>query len=142
EPEHRLTVRGALWLRAGSFVLLALTAALAWESHPLLPVLLLLAAALAIGVQTARRWRPRAPLPHRALDYAWTLMAPHLHAKEFSLPDAEFLARLALASAEHGTPLSRSAILMAAIRRAEEAAPSQPHVAAPLAALRRLVIHD
>ncbi|MBI1918567.1 MAG: hypothetical protein HYS12_28065 [Planctomycetes bacterium] len=142
EPGHRLTVRGALWLQAGPFVLFALVTALAWESGPLLPVLLLLAAALGVGMWTAERWRPRAPLSHRALDYAWALMAPHLYAKEFSLPDAEFLAGLALASVDRGTPLLRRATLMAAITRAEEAVLAQPNAAGPLAALRRLAIHD
>src|SRR5262249_38056777 len=142
EPGRRLTQTGALWLHAGPLVLLALAAALAWSGSPLVPVLLLLIAALVLGVRAVVRWRPRDPLPQRALDYAWMLMAPRLHPEEFSLPDAEFLAGLALASTDRGTPFLRRAVLMAAITRTEQAAVTQAHAAAPLAALHRLAIHD
>jgi len=142
EPGRRLTQTGALWLHAGPLVFLALAAALAWTGRPLVPVLLLLIAALVVGVRTAVRWRPRDTLQHRALDYAWMLMAPRLHPEEFSLPDAEFLAGLALASADRGTPFLRRAVLLAVITRTEQAASAQAHAAAPLAALHRLAIHD
>jgi hypothetical protein len=142
EPGLRLTVRGALWLYAGPLVLFALVVALVWPSGPLPAALVLLAAAFAAGKWAVRRWQQRTPLPERALDYAWTLMAPRLYARELSLSDAEFLAGLALASIERSTPESRRASLRAAIVRAKHAAAAQPQIAAPLAALRRLAIHD
>jgi hypothetical protein len=145
EPGRRLTREGAAWLLAGPLVLLALAVAvglLPWEIRPLLPVLLLLAAALAGAVASWLRWRPQAPLPERAIEYAWELMAPRLHADGFSLPDAEFLAGLALSSIDHGQPSLRRPALMAAITRTEGVTLARADVAGPLAALRRLAVQD
>ena len=88
------------------------------------------------------RWRPRPPLPDRAVDYAWELMAPRLHAEGFSLADAEFLAGLALGSTKQGQPVHRRAAPMAALKQTEQVAQTRGDVAGPLAALRRLAVHD
>ena len=145
EPGRRLTPVGATWLLAGPLVLTALAVALGlfpWEIRPLVPVLLLLAAAASAAVAAAVRWRPSAPLPDRAVDYAWELMAPRLHADGFSLADAEFLAGLALGSTKQGQPARRRPALTAALKRTEQVAPTRGDVAGPLAALRRLAVHD
>jgi hypothetical protein len=145
EPGRRLTREGAAWLYAGPLVLAALAVAgglLPWEIRPLLPVLLLLSAALAAAVAAWRRWRPQAPLSDRAIDYAWDLMAPRLHADGFCLPDAEFLAGLALSSINHGRPALRRPALMGAITRTEGVTLTRADIAGPLAALRRLAVQD
>jgi hypothetical protein len=162
-PDQGLTWMGALWLRAGPLVLLAL--ALAFGTFPfpggsLLPVLVLQGLAFGIAVGTALSRRRRASLPDRAVDLAWVLMAPRLHRSEpdatpaqerpgspqpagsYVPEDGEFLAGLALVSLDRGSPLLRRASLMTAINRTEQAAASEIRVAPVLAALRRLAIHD
>src|SRR5262249_9129572 len=140
EPGQRLTPAGALWLLAGPLVLLALAFAVGLgpgSGRPLVPVLVLLGAALAAGVGAALGWRPRAPLLDRALDYAWTRMAPRLHAGGFAPPDADFLGGLALVSAGRGDPERRRPALTATLALTEQAAATRGDAAGPLAALRR-----
>ena len=145
EPGRRLTRLGATWLLAGPLVVLALAVAVGLPSpavRPLLPVVLLLGGALVAALVAAVRWRPPAPLPDRAIDCAWERMAPRLHAGGFSLPDAEFLAGLALSSAGHGRPAARRPALTAALTLTERALRARPDAAGALAALRRLAVHD
>ncbi len=145
EPGRPLTRRAALWLYAGPLVLLALAVAVGappFPGAPLVPVLLLLAAALSATAGVLVRWRPRAPLLDRTVDYAWSWMAPRLPAGGFSLADTEFLAGLALSSAGRGSAALRRPSLTAVINLTEQAVAKEPHAAAPLAALRRLAIHD
>jgi hypothetical protein len=105
EPDHQLTRKAALLLFVGPPVLVALLIAVgivAPALPPLLPVLLLLAGALVVAVGVRLHWPTPAPPGDRALDHAWTRLAPRLHTDGFSPRDAAFASGLALASLGRG----------------------------------------
>jgi hypothetical protein len=110
EPRHWLTRKGALFLFAGPFVWAALLMAvglLAPLLPPLVPVLLLLTSALIVGIIVHRHWRGFAPVTDRAVDHAWTRLAPRLHAEGFAPAESAVTAGLALTSIGRGNPSLR-----------------------------------
>lgn len=146
EPRRALTFSGKALLLVGPFVLAAVIAAfvLRWRQLPsLLPVCGLLLMALVIFVVLQLR-RGRVPdASHRAMDHAWTQLAPRLHGNGFSVPDAEFLAALALSTSSGlGNRRKRKKSLQEALRRTATAISEDPSLACYLAPLWRLVVED
>jgi hypothetical protein len=145
EPGRWLTRRGAAVLLAGPPVVLALLAAVSLEASawlPLLPVTVLLAVAGVVGWLGDRRWRPRASATDRAVDHAWTLVAPRLHAEGFVPADGVFAAGLALTSLNYGRASVRAEQLARLLAVTEKAVAAGAEAVERLADLRRLAIHD
>lgn len=145
EPGTRLTYRGATLLLAGPPVLAALLLAVLLPQKnipPLVPVLLTLWLGLVAYVVVCLYWGVQPEAVHRAVDAAWTLLVPHLHAKGFSAADSLFLASLALTSVGRGRVAVRAAIREQVLHVTEMAVTAGTAPLAHLAALRRLVIED
>lgn len=139
------TRRGAMFVFVGPLILLALAWAfgpIVLGIKPLLPVLVLLLLALAVHVVTRRLWRPRVPASGRARNYAWTLLAPRLHADGYRIDDSAFLAGLSLLSGEDGYAPLRASLLPDLVKRTENALLMGLAPPGHLAALRRLTIED
>ena len=146
EPGRTLTRRGALYLLVGPPVLLALAAAgaLPWHLSSFGMVLSLLVSALVAFLWVHFSWRrgERAPAD-RAVDYAWTLFVPRLHARGFSMPDSSFLAGLALTSAAgYGRVEARAEIVQRVLNDTKQAVAAGTGSVAHLAALWRLAAAD
>jgi uncharacterized C2H2 Zn-finger protein len=143
EPQRRWTPGGATLLLVGPILLLALACACGLTdalAAPLWPVAGLLAVALVVYLLVRADWRTPAP-DERALTYAWTLLAPRLHAGSFVPEDSAFLAGLArISSARHAS--LRAALLPGLLRRTENALAGGAAPPGHLAALRRLLIED
>jgi hypothetical protein len=145
EPGRHLTRKGATVLLVGPPVLTALALAVAlalWEVPPLVPVLLVLGLALLAAVIVRIRWRPRADLVDRAVNYAWTMLVPRCHRDGFSPRDSEFVAGLALLSTMHGRPAARVGILEQVLTATEKAVAAGTGSTAHLALLWRLAVED
>ena len=144
EPGQLWTRRGVLLVFVGPIVLLALVWAcglIAPSSQPLGPVVAVLLAALLVHLLTHWGWRPRVPVDRRACNYAWTLLAPLLHANGFRVEDSAFLAGLRASVSKTAMAL-RAALLLEAIKRTEIAQDRGVAPSGHLAALRRLTIED
>jgi hypothetical protein len=150
EPVRLYHLPGSSWTRKGAtiflvtpLVLLALALALFGPAGQLfLPVTVLLAMAVGLYVAAWFGWRPRRPAGDRVVDYAWTRMAPNLHAEGFSLEDSAFLASLALASVGRGRAAARREQLDRLMALTERVVGAGFGGARHLAALRRLAIAD
>jgi hypothetical protein len=143
EPAGGLTRRGATFLLAGPLVGLALILAMVlpgWDIPPVPSVLFVLLTALVISITVRRRWRTPVALADRALDHAWTLLAPRLHAAGFSAQDSAFLASLALTSMDRGRASLRDDILERAVNLTEKAVATGVGAVRHLAVLRRLMV--
>jgi hypothetical protein len=130
---------------AGPLVLLALMWSLGpivFGIKPLSPVLALLFVALVVYLLTYWLWRPRVPVEGRARNYAWTLLAPCLHADGFRSEDSAFLAGLALLSGGDGYAPLRATLLSDLVKRTENALHMGIAPPGHLAALHRLAIED
>lgn len=144
EPGALLTLRAWLWLTAGPLLLLALLIALGmspWRGDPFWPVLLLLGAALSAGIWIAIKKGPATPLADRVVDRAWSVMLPQLVQLGVRPADVGFLGSLALVSIERGSRAVRRPFFETALRFAVAEAVAGRAIA-PLAALRRLIVHD
>ena len=145
EPGQLLTLRGVLYVFVAPLVFLALLWAfgiVGFGIRPLLPVLVILLLALAVHLLTRWLWRPRVPVGVRARNYAWTMLAPRLHADGYSLGDSAFLAGLAdLSRGDEYTPL-RTELLPDLMKRTENALTMGIAPPSHLAALRRLMVED
>jgi hypothetical protein len=119
----------ALLVPAGSLLLVVTVA------------LLLLAALLAFAA-VRREWGRQAPLIDRAVDHAWTYLAPLAHGAGFSADDSAFLAGLALTSVGHGQARRRERLLAHLVGVTEKAVTSGARAARDLAALWRLALAD
>jgi hypothetical protein len=145
EPDHRLTRKGALLLFVGPPVAVALLIALgllAPALPALVPVLLLLTAALVVTVGIHLHWRTPAPAADRAIDHAWTRLAPRLHAGGFSRTDAAFASGLALASLGRGDAGVRRRPLHRVVSLTEKAVAAGAGGIEHLADLRLLELAD
>ncbi len=145
EPGQFWTPRGVLIVFAGPLVLFALAWAFGLVGRgirPLPPVLGILLAALVVHLLALWRWRPRIPAGDRARNYAWTLLAPRLHADGYRVEDSAFLAGLALVSGEDSYAPLRTALLSDLVKRTENALFAGSAPPGHLAALRRLLIED
>src|SRR5262249_49889977 len=84
EPGRRWTARGATVVFVSPFVLLALACAVALPDNDggrvLRTVLALLGAAVAVYLGVLYAWHVHVPLLDRLRNYAWTVLAPALHA--------------------------------------------------------------
>jgi hypothetical protein len=145
EPGRLLTQRGAMIVFVGPLVLLALL----WSFgvfnvgiQPIGPVFAILLLALLVHLLTYWLWRPRVPAALRARNYAWTMLAPRLHANGYSLEDSAFLAGLANLSGGDGYGPLRAALLPDLVKRTENALTMGLAPPGHLAALRRLMIED
>jgi hypothetical protein len=145
EPGRLWAPRGAALVLAAPLVLVAL----AWAcglidpgGTPLGPVAALLTAALVVYHTARAWWRLRPPPAERVLHYAWTLLAPRLHADGFVLEDSAFLAGLArlAPSAQHAA--ERAALWPGLLKRTEAAVAAGAAPASHLAALCRLQLAD
>ena len=146
EPGRALTRQGAVYLLAGPPVLLALAAAvaLAWDVASVGVVISLLLSALVAFLWVHLFWRQGRQAPaDRAVDYAWTLFVPRLHARGFSMPDSSFLAALALTSASgHGRVELRAEVVQRVLNDTKKAVAAGTGSVAHLAALWRLAAAD
>jgi hypothetical protein len=145
EPPPRLTPRGALLVLAGIPACAALILSLLlplFGVPALLPVAAALTLALALGLFVSFLWRePRKPLD-RAIDYAWELLVPRLHAESLALEDSAFAAGLARASAGRGRAEVRAEALKQLRQQTETAVASAHGPVRHLAALWRLTAED
>lgn len=146
EPDRGFTPQAIVFLSTAPFVLLALGLAVflgQQRSSPIVPVGFLLLLASLVGVVVRWHVGKWETLSDRAVNYAWRLLVPRLHAEGFSANDSEFIAGLALLSAEgYGSVALRQKPLEELIARtrlavADRQAPS-PH----LSALWRLLVED
>lgn len=145
ERGQLLTRRGAMIVFVAPLIFLALVWALGiidGSIRPILPVLALLMLALAVHLATRWLWRPRVPAIVRTRNYAWTMLAPRLHADGYSLEDSAFLAGLANLSGADGYEPLRAALLPDLVKRTENALAMGLAPAGHLAALRRLMVED
>ncbi|HEV3263045.1 MAG TPA: hypothetical protein VG013_39795 [Gemmataceae bacterium] len=146
EPGRTLTRKGAMYLLVGPPVLLALAAAvaLAWNASAFGVVISLLVSALVAFLWVQFSWRQdQQTLADRAVDYAWTLFVPRLHARGFSMPDSSFLAALALTSAAgHGRVEARGEIVQRLLNDTKKAFAAGTGSVVHLAALWRLAAAD
>jgi hypothetical protein len=145
EPGRLLTARGATLLLVGPFVLAALlcASALPEEDRPVRAVLALLGAAAAVYLGVLYAWHAHLPLADRLRNYAWTVLAPRLHAEGFSLEDSAFLAGLARRSmGDHAHAHLRWGLLQGLLEKTEQAVLAGQAPPGHLAALRRLAISD
>jgi hypothetical protein len=139
------TQRGAMFVFVGPLVLLALLWAfgpIVFGIKPLAPVLAILFVASVVHLLTYWLWRPRVPVEGRARNYAWTLLAPRLHADGYRVEDSTFLAGLALLSGGDGYAPLRAALLSDLVKRTENALHMGIAPPGHLAALHRLAIED
>jgi hypothetical protein len=145
EPGRHLTRKGAMVLLVGPPVLTALALAVAlalWDVPPLVPVLVVLGLALLATIIVRIRWRPRADLVDRAVNYAWTMLVPRLHHNGIGPRDSEFVAGLALLSTTHGRPGARVGVLEQVLTATEKAVAAGTGSTAHLALLWRLAVED
>ncbi len=145
EPGQFWTRRGAMIVFVGSVVLLALMLSVlpvGTSVRPIGPVLALLFVAGLADLLVRWQWRPRVPLGKRAHNYAWTLLAPRLHADGFRLTDSAFLAGLAQASGGDGVGPLREGLALDLAKRTENAMAAGTAPPGHLAALRRLLVED
>ncbi len=145
EDGQRRTLRALLVLLAGPPVVLAvLVAVLAnlvgQSGIAAVTVLLWLALMAYLFVRIREQFLGKAV--DRAVDHAWTLVVPLLHAKGFQRNDADFLAGLALVSAGRGRSPLRAEAVQHWLAVTEPALRSGQAVPGHLAALRRLEAED
>lgn len=141
EPGTGWTLRAWLLILVGPPVLAALACGvlIAWsllDSSILLLGFLGLAGVLYCAARFALR-HTRPPID-RAVDHAWTQLAPGLHAEGYSTSDEEFLAGLATLSKRYGDPMRRLAPLQRIVRCTENAVAEGTPSLGLLAALKHL----
>jgi hypothetical protein len=139
------TRRGAMLVFVGPLIFAALVGSLLIPDFGIgliLSVFAILSLALAIHITTQRIWRPRVPAAIRARNYAWTMLAPRLHADGYSVADSAFLAGLANQSCADGYGTLREPLMPDLIKRTENALAMGIAPPGHLAALRRLMVED
>jgi hypothetical protein len=140
QPEWRRTRAGLVAVLA--VVLLLLMLGLMIFAVPLaLLAGVVLATALALGGLLYLVWPAPPLLQDRAVDAAWTLLAPHL-LENLTRQGTAFLAGLARISAGRGSVEKRAEILADACEALDEATRAEPARARHLGALRRLLMED
>src|SRR5262249_47898969 len=138
---QRWTSRGALLVWIAPPLVLGFLSAL-FLPRPEAAVGVCFLAALLAFLFVGFRWYVGDAALARAVDHAWTLLAPKLHADGFSADDSAFLAGLVEASIGHGRPHPRERALESVISLTEAALNSRPDVLGHLASLWRLAIAD
>jgi hypothetical protein len=145
EPGRWLTRQTATLLLAGLPVVAGLCLAL---STPWLDIQLSwlvglsIALGLAVYLVITLHWRFQTPPIERALNFAWTGLAPRLHSREFWSDEAAFLASLALSSLNRGQPFLRTRALQRIMRVTDDAVNRGECSAELLAPLVRLQATD
>jgi hypothetical protein len=124
EPGRWLTRKGATLLFAGLPVLAGLGLAFGLQllsfEHPW-PVVATVLLGLLMYLAVRLRWRYGTKASDRAIDFAWSRLVPHLHAKGFWLDDAGFLAGLAASCVDRGRPQLRARSLQRVVRLTDDA---------------------
>jgi hypothetical protein len=124
EPGGSLAHRPAVWLAVVPWIVLAVVLALAAPAGIApLSTAIALSVAFAIRYALQLRLQPTTDPTDRALGYAWSRLAPRLHAGGYDEFDAAFLGRLALTSIGRGGTKARDPIV-------------QRHIATTAAAIR------
>lgn len=141
EPEQRCTRHTAVWLLVGPPVLAAFFLTLFLE-QPRQAAALGLLIGLAVWLWLQFRGLLRDEPLDRAVDHAWGLLVPRLHAHGFSVSDSAFLAGLAQVSIGRGKPQQRERALERASLTTERALAVQPGALVHLAWLHRLSAED
>jgi hypothetical protein len=146
EPGRLLTLRGARALMVGPLILLTALCALAMPGAArLVPfgfVVGLLFVALGIEILVRMFWVQRVAASDRALEYAWQLLVPRLHADGFKLEDSAFAAGLAQVTPPGRSSVVRAPLLVRLANNTEDAVRQRLAPADHLVALRRLMIAD
>src|SRR5207248_987115 len=107
EPGRWVTFRSATLLLAGVPMVIGLGLAVGLRMMGVQAAWLVAVAVifgLAAYVLILLVWRLSRKSLDRAIDFAWTSLAPQLHAKDFRPDDAAFLASLAMTSVNQGRP--------------------------------------
>ncbi len=146
EPGHLLTLRGARTLLVGPLILLTALCAFvmpgaAQQMVPFGFVVGLLFVALGVEILVRLFWVQRLALSDRAMEYAWQLLVPRLHADGFNLEDSAFAAGLARASTGKLDTV-RAPLLLRLAKETEDAVQKRLAPAEHLVVLRRLMIAD
>jgi hypothetical protein len=145
ESHQWLTIRGASVLLVGPILLLTLACAVGLldvMDSPLWPVVGLLITALIAAFVVRSSWRAKTSQKMRIRKYAWTVLAPRLHADGFKPEDSAFLAGLAqLSRGDRGGPW-RSRLLPDLVKQTEAAVVNGLVPPGHLAALVRLQAED
>jgi hypothetical protein len=145
ESHQWLTIRGASVLLVTPILLLALAAAVGlidWMEPPLWWVVSLVVAAIIAAFLVRSSWRAKTPQKQRIRKYAWTVLAPRLHAGGFVPQDSAFLAGLALHSRGDRGGAWRGRLLPDLVKQTEAAVSSGIVPPGHLAALVRLQVED
>jgi hypothetical protein len=143
EPGRWLTLNGAILFLCGPLVLLALVASLTLHHDSVLKgVVGILALALAAYGVALAGWQAGVPVGMRARHFAWTVLAPHLHAGGLVADDAALLAGLADVCTGDGYGSLRSALLPVLLARTERAVVKGQAPPGFLAPLLRLSVED
>jgi hypothetical protein len=144
EPGQWLTRKGAYVLLTAPLVVAALLAAfgLLVPGPPLLPVLMLLGMALIVAGGVGLFWPMPRPVTHRAVDYAWQMLIPRLHAGGYSRQDGAFVAGLALTSLQYGDRPARAGAMSEVLTVTERAVAAGEGSVEHLADLRRLALGE
>jgi hypothetical protein len=143
EPRRELSLCGAVLAIVGPFLLLALLLAMVVPPFWALKIVsaVLAAALVAYGLVLAT-WQGAVPIAERVRNYAWTLLAPRLHAHGLDITDAAFLAGLANASTGDGYPRLRADLMTSLLTRTERAVVKGQAPAGLFAPLLRLAVED
>jgi hypothetical protein len=144
-PGPRLTRQGAMLFLVGPLIIAALLMALLPLNLGISPVItvvtfLLPAVMFALWIRLAGQSKVSAT--ERALNFAWTALAPTLHADSFSVADSAFLAGLALESLGRSRSQARARALERGLRFTEDAVGARPGALHQLAALHALTLAD
>lgn len=143
EPGRWLTLNGAILLLCGPLVFLALVGSLTFSHDSVLKsVAGLLALALAAYGAALAGWQAGVPLAMRARQFAWTVLAPRLHAGGLVDDDAAFLAGLAEICTGDGYGSLRAGLLPPLLTRTERAVNKGQAPPGFLAPLLRLAVED
>ncbi|MBL8795751.1 MAG: hypothetical protein JNM56_17740 [Planctomycetia bacterium] len=140
EPGQRFSPHVVVWLLVGPPVIAAFL--LAWFSNQSASAALTLVLGLGVWLWLWYRSLLRDEPLDRAVDHAWELLAPRLHAQGFTITDSAFVAGLAQASIGRGRPQQRERALERASLAAERALAAHPGAISHLACLQRLAAED
>jgi hypothetical protein len=143
EPSHNLTRQGRVFLQTLPFAILAVFASLFLPPPFLFPVVVLsvligIGIYLSIRISEKRKGNPI----ERAVNHAWSGLAPKLQSPEYRSSDALFAAGLAEVSLGRGIPTLREPEVHRISKINQDAVASRLSPPEFLTALRRLEIDD
>jgi len=145
EPGRGLTYRGQTILFISPIVLLAFLFAVSLPPArlpPLVPVALVLLAALLIYLRIWIVSIEKGDPGQRAIDHAWRELSPRMHHPTFERADADFVARLSVSSIGKGEPALREQSLERLLKVTRQQVGAGKLASGDLAALRCLEMDD